>query len=129
MKLVNAGLKSEREMVIFLAGGENLYYEPTMARLYFDINAIKEDGSCFFVKPKEAGAEPIDGYWDFFSVMSREITLKDAIKSGKKVPCWTDDSKIYACLIIGLDDDGIMFRNSEGEHFPFPIPIESDELL
>lgn len=129
MKLVNARLKSEREMMEHLVLKGDLFDNETGLRLYFSETKAKSGRACFFIERTEGTSTEIAGYWwSEFKAMQKEITLEDAVKAGKKVPCWKDDSKTRTCVVDGITGsgnftEGSVFFNND------PIPIEPYELL
>jgi len=109
MKLINAELKSEREMMEHLVLNGDLYDKETGVRFYFSEDRAKS--------------------WGNFKDMEKEMTLKDAVRSGKRIPCWTNSDKTRVCLIDNFDIASGSLVSSDGSFISDPIPIEQDELF
>jgi len=129
MKLINAELKSEREMMEHLVLNGDLYDKETGVRFYFSEDRAKAGSVCFFVVRANGICAKIQESWGNFKDMEKEMTLKDAVRSGKRIPCWTNSDKTRVCLIDNFDIASGSLVSSDGSFISDPIPIEQDELF
>lgn len=129
MKLINAGLKSAREMMEHLILKGDLYYKESGARFYFSEAKAKDCYACFFIAHTDGTTSEIKGYWDIFKDMEKEMTLEDAVKAGKRVVCWWDKDKTSVCIVVSFNGEDKVFVSSGGAGVKNPVPIEPDELF
>jgi len=74
MKLINAGLKSEREMMGFLILKGDFYNSKTGSRFYFDKIEAMAGRACFFTEFANGESFSIKKYWVNFKGLEKEIT-------------------------------------------------------
>ena len=130
MKLVNAGLKSRREMMEYLILNGDLYSCDGKERFYFSEDGALRGDPCFFVSGPNGYTDKIESAWGCYKEMHMERTLRQAVDNFKTVPCWTDGDKLEICMIYKYNEDSGMFISTDHDHhFTDPVPLEAEDLL
>ena len=126
MKTVNAKLKSQEEMALYLVKGGELYDEGVK---YYYNHFLTVKGKNGFVVEVDSHSFPDHLLnWSRFAELRREMTISEAVLKGDKVPCWTSEEKKDVCLIVEVDNEFSPI-DSNGVHCDSAIAIEPDDLL